>query len=246
MGLRLLFSPGFLTLSRYISKKLGLARRKELRPDHFNPDPTHEEEFRVKQNRDLWLASRPTSFSAVCRMYKKDFLPSFLVGCLQWALQLFGAFFFFQALANILSDPTQQNWFGWVIISTMFVCLCSANLFQAHTGSMNVMMGAKMKAGNFWRDFFLLFSGLNKCAGLNSLVYRVSQSLKNPEDVGVINTLISNDADRVFAAGQFFVWAFTSVLMVIASLALTLVLAGWAAVPGVFITVRKTEAKRKI
>jgi hypothetical protein len=130
MSVRLWFSPGFLSLSRYIAKKLALARNGLLKPSDFDPIPDHAEEFRVKRNRDLWIEHRPTSFAAACRMYKGEFLVPFLVGSLQWALGLFGSFFFFQALSNVLTDPTQKSGYGWVIVVFMFVCLALANLFQ--------------------------------------------------------------------------------------------------------------------
>jgi hypothetical protein len=94
------------------------------------------------------------------------------------------------------------------------------NLFQAQSGSMNVLIGANFKAG------------------LTGLVFRASLSLKHSENVGgMVQTMVSNDADRMFAAGQFLLWGATSPLMIVASLALTIVLAGWAAIPGAVITV---------
>lgn len=73
---------------------------------------------------------------------------------------------------------------------TMFVCGALSAITLGQFGSMNVVTGAKWKAG------------------LVSMVFSVSQALvSNPQDVGIISTLISNDADRVFAAGQFVGWA---------------------------------------
>jgi MFS family permease len=210
-----LVRPSVLSGSRYVSNKLALARRKELQHTDFEPNPKHPEEFRVQANRDLWLLHRPTSFKQVLAMYKKELLVPFLLGSLQWALLLFSSFFFFQTIARILSDSTQQQWFAWVIICTMLVCLFLANLLTSLVGFLSVHLASKWKAG------------------LTGLVFRTSQSLKASEDIGLVNTLISNDADRMFGAGQFVIWTATAPLMIIASLALTIVLGGWAAIPSI-------------
>lgn len=188
--------PSFMSMSRYITKKLSLARKHQLKPSDFAPNVDHAEEFRVQKNRNLWIEHRPTSLKAVIRVYKKEWLASFLIGSLQWALQLFGSFFFFQALSIILSDPSQAIWYGWVIVGCMFVTLALSNIFQSVLGSMNIAMGAQWKAG------------------IMALTFRVSQTLKNQEEVGLVYTLISNDADRIFSAGQFVMWGLTSPLMV--------------------------------
>ncbi len=212
---------GWVTLSRYVtaSGKLQKARRGQLQPSDFAPHPAHPEEQRMEHNAALWLERKPTRIRDCVDLYRHMILLNIVTGCAAWALILFSTFFFFQVLSRFLSDATQPQWFGWVIIVTMLINSIVSNLLTSGTTTISTAIGASMKAG------------------MQGLVFRVTQRLKNPEDAGTVNTLISNDADRIFAMGQFVAWTVTSALMILVSMVLTCVLLGWPAVPGLVVIV---------
>jgi ATP-binding cassette subfamily C (CFTR/MRP) protein 1 len=208
---------GWLTLTRYIPGKLGKARHNELTAADFAP--AKPEEHWVRRNAELWIARRPVSMRDAAACCKRHIMAGVAVGTAAYALMLLSIYFFFQILSRFLGDPTQPLWFGWVIITTMLLNNVVSNFLVALMGTFSIEVGSSMKAG------------------MEALVFRASQNLKNAEDTGMVNTLISNDADRIFAMGQFLAWTVASALMLVASMVLTCVLMGWPAVPGLVLIV---------
>ncbi len=215
---------GWLTLTRYIPSKLGRARRNELTASDF--EASLPEEHWVANHAGLWFARRPVTMRDAVACCKHIVLAGLIVGVWAWALLLFSTYFFFQILSQFLGDTTQPLWYGWVIITTMLVNSLLSNFLVSLLGTISIEIGSAMKAG------------------MEALVFRVTQNLKHAEDTGMVNTLVSNDADRIFAMGQFVAWTATSGLMLVASMVLTCVLMGWPAVPGLVFIVLVMVAAR--
>ena len=169
---------GTLTMDRWISAKLGKARRGTLEETDFHAQTAEEKLYWPAF--DLWAREAPYSMMAIVQVYWRDVLLGLVYGFFTWALQILAVYFFFQMIAIFLADPTQSAWFGWMVIVLFGICNILGNFAVSLLGCHAIWLGTKVKNG------------------LMATVYRKAMTLQTLEDTGLISNLVSNGNQSQF------------------------------------------------
>lgn len=158
----------------YVGKNLRLARSAQgLKPADFLPI---EKGMGYRANFERWRALRqPVTAFSLIRLYGLRFLVLCLIGWFGYGLQVFQTFYLFQKLSQYLGDPTQQSWVGWVLVVAIFVSALVSSWCAAQVGILTSNLGVSLKSG------------------FQSTVYRKAMALKNLENIGLVNNLLTND-----------------------------------------------------
>lgn len=209
---------GRITLNYYVGDQLKKAQTGSLEPKDFLPISVTRS-YRV--NMEIWAEKLtfPASAWGLLGMYPFEVAMNLLFGWACFGTQIFTSYFLFQRLASFLTDPTQRASWGWILICCMLVTNFAYNLLTC-----GVMM---------WGNFL----GIRLKNGFQATVYRKSMALKNLDDAGLVNNMLSNDSERMFELGQYVIWIPVGIPVTIVSIVLVCVLFGWAAVVGTLVLI---------
>lgn len=152
------------------------------------------------------------TFPVFLRVFFKHIVASIAGAACVFALQFFIVMFLFAQLATFLSDPTMLVGWGWILICVMFVSNILQNFLFASIWVQNIHFGIMAKAG---------FA--SRCA--------TKATRLKTGDEGLVLNLLSNDAERMFEMGNFFLWMVSAPLQVITSCSLICALLGVAGLP---------------